>query len=120
MAASRPVLLVEHDAHLRASLRAALERRGADVIVASDLGDCLARAGEGVAPAVVIVDLRRAGGAAPAFVSALRAEPWLADVPVITMTAEGGARAREDGQAPFDLEDVLAIVLSLCEQQRCA
>jgi hypothetical protein len=41
-------------------------------------------------------------------------------VPVITMTAEGGARARERGEAPFDLEDVLGIVLSLCEHERCA
>ena len=116
----RRVLLIEHDADVRASVVEALAGRGPDVVDASDLTDGLARLGDGVAPGVVIVDLRRASGAARGFVSAVRADARLADVPVITMTAEGGARARERGEAPFDLEDVLGIVLSLCEAERCA
>lgn len=117
MPASRRVLLIEHDACVRASMARALAGRGADVVLASDLAEARASLDDGVAPAVVLVDLRRAAQAAHAFVTAMRADPRLEDVPVITMTAEGGAR-RGRGDAPFDVDDVLAIVLSLCEHGR--
>lgn len=116
MSSARRVLLIEHDAVVRASLSQALADGGAEVIVASDGAEGIARL-EGAAPAVVLVDLRQPGCGGEGFVAAVRSDPRFADVPVITMSAEGDAwRACE--AAPFDVDDVLAIVLSLCEPDR--
>jgi CheY-like chemotaxis protein len=117
MSSTRRVLLIEHDAAVRASLAQSLVGGGAEVILASDGADGLARLEAGAAPAVVLVDLRQPGCGGEAFVAAVRSDPRFADVPVITMAAEGGARSRREA-APFDVDDVLAIVLSLCEPDR--
>ena len=117
MPPTRRVLLIEHDESVRASLAAALAARGAEVILASDGTDGLARLEAGAPPAVVLVDLRRPGCGGAEFVEAVRADPRFADVPVITMATEGGARSR-GAAAPFDVDDVLAIVLSLCDLGR--
>lgn len=117
MSSTRRVLLIEQDAAVRAALAQALAGGGAEVIVASDGADGIARLEDGAAPAVVLVDLRQPDSGVEAFVAAVRSDPRFADVPVITMSAEGGSR-RGCEAAPFDVDDVLAIVLSLCEPDR--
>jgi CheY-like chemotaxis protein len=117
MSSTWRVLLIEHDAAVRASLARALAERGAEVILASDGADGLARLEDGAAPAVVLVNLRQPGCGGEAFVRAVRSDPRFADVPMITMAAESEARRHREA-APFDVDDVLAIVLSLREPDR--
>ncbi|WP_242342538.1 response regulator [Anaeromyxobacter terrae] len=117
MPSSRRVLLIEQDTAVRASLSAALAGRGAEVVVASDGADGLARLEDGAAPAVVLLGLRQPRLGSEAFVTAMRADPRFADVPVITMAGDGHHR---HGPTPFDVDDVLALVLSLCDPDRHA
>jgi CheY-like chemotaxis protein len=117
MPSSRRVLIIERDAAVRASLSRALAGRGAEVVLASDGADGLARLEGGAPPAVVLVDLRQPGCGGAEFVEAVRSDPRFADLPVITMAAEDGARGSREA-SPFDVDDVLAIVLSLCEPDR--
>ncbi len=112
MPSSRRVLLIEQDAAVRASLSTALTGRGAEVVVASDGEDGLARLACGEAPAVVLLGLHPPRRGGDAFMRAIRADPRYADVPVITMAGDGPHRR---GPTPFDVEDVLALVLSLCD-----
>lgn len=117
MPSSRRVLIIERDAAVRASLSRALAGRGAEVDLASDGADGLARLERGAPPAVVLVDLHQPGCGGAQFVEAVRSDPRFAHLPVITMATEGGARSRGEA-SPFDVEDVLEIVLSLCEPDR--
>jgi CheY-like chemotaxis protein len=100
------VLVIEGDARVRAEIAHGLEDRGAEVIVAADGRDGLARLEAGADPSVVLVDLRRPRLGGAAFVEEVRADPRFADLPIITMS--GGAKRR-----PVDLDDVLGIALSL-------
>ncbi len=115
MPSSKRVLLIEQDAAVRASLAAALAGRGAEVVTASDGEDGLARLEDGAAPAVVLLGLRQPRLGGEAFVRAVRADPRFADVPVITMAGDDPHRR---GPAPFDVDDVLALVLALCDPDR--
>ena len=55
----------------------------------------------------------------PGFLAALREEPTLAHIPVVTMT--GGPDPLQEGgvasqlHKPFDLEELAHILVSLCE-----
>jgi len=110
-------LIIEDDADVREALALALEDAGVAVEVAVDGADGLARLRAGPPPAVILLDLRmpRLGG--EEFLHEMRADPRYEHVPVITMTA--GADATDDPEVlahlhkPFDLEDLLQIVLSL-------
>jgi CheY-like chemotaxis protein len=112
------VLVVEDEADLRDTIAEALGDAGVGVAVASDGLDALERLAAGLSPAVILADLDmpRLGG--EAFVKALRAEPRWSTIPVITMT---GGVDRPDTKVsahlekPFDLGDLLAIIVSLCE-----
>jgi len=117
----KQVLIVEDDAEIRSALARAFEGEGVRALVASDGRDALSKLRDGLAPSVILLDLRmpRIGG--EAFLHEMRSDPRFEHVPVITMTA--GTEQRTSGhdvvaaqvQKPFDLDDLLDIVLSLCE-----
>jgi CheY-like chemotaxis protein len=117
--ADRAILIVEDDADVRRSLAAALEPHGIRVILAEDGIEALERLRTGPPPSVVLLDLRLPRLAGEEVLSAMRADPRFEHVPVITMTAgvdgtpdhEVIARLRK----PFDVADLLEIVLSLFE-----
>lgn len=119
MIAGKRILLIEDDAGIREALATGLEGAGLSVDVAVDGIDGLARLQDGVEPAVIVLDMRmpRLGG--EEFLRAMRANPRFEHVPVITMTA--GHPPPDDPEVlahlhkPFDLEDLLQIVLSLTE-----
>jgi CheY-like chemotaxis protein len=100
------VLVIEGDKRVRAQLERALEGDGAEVIVAADGRDALARLQAGAVPSVALVDLdrRRLGGAS--FVEHVRADPRFDDLPIITVS---GGKRRE----PLDVAEVVGLVRSL-------
>lgn len=119
MISGKRILVIEDDAGIRESLASGLEAAGLSVDVAVDGLDGLARLYAGESPAVILLDLRlpRLGGAE--FLRAMRANPRFEHVPVITMTAgaapSGGPEVLAHLNKPFDLDDLLQIVLSLIE-----
>ncbi len=117
--AGKRILVIEDDAGIREALATGLEAAGLGVDVAVDGLDGLARLHEGAEPAVILLDLGlpRLGG--EEFLRAMRANPRFEHVPVITMTA-GPTRASDREvlahlNKPFDLDELLQIVLSLTE-----
>ena len=115
----KQVLIVEDDADVRSALATAFEIEGVRTLVASDGRDALTQLNAGADPAVILLDLRlpRLGG--EAFLREMRSDPRYRDVPVITMTAGGDRTTGHDVHAhvqkPFDIEDLLRIVMSLFE-----
>jgi CheY-like chemotaxis protein len=112
----RRILIIEDDADIREALTDAMTGV-AEVVVAADGLEGLARLREGPRPAVILLDLRmpRLGG--EEFLRELRADRRFEHVPVITMTAGTSVAEGSDIVArlhkPFDLEDLLRIVESL-------
>jgi CheY-like chemotaxis protein len=116
---SKRILVIEDDADVRDALAEALSDAGLRVDVAVDGMEGLARLRSGARPAVILLDLRmpRLGG--EEFLRVMRADPRYEHVPVITMTAGVDPTNGHDVLAhlhkPFDLDDLLQIVLSLTE-----
>lgn len=113
------VLVVEEEGDARGELARALERAGVRAVVASDGGAALERLREDPAPSVILIGLRSPKLGGEELLRALRADPRHERLPVITMTAgtdRGGGRDLGAGpQGPSDVQDLLAIVLSLFE-----
>ena len=118
MPAEKHILVIEDDADVRAALAEALRDAGLRVDLAADGVNALEELRSGPPPSVIVLDLRmpRLGGSE--FLREMRADPRFEHVPVITMTAgadppEGDVLAHLE--KPFDLDDLLEIVLSLTE-----
>lgn len=111
------ILLVEDDTDVREALALALRDAGLAVDVAVDGVEGLERLRVGPPPALVLLDLRLPRLCGEELLDAMREDEALAHVPVITMTA--GADPAESAEVaahlhkPFDLDDLLQIVLSL-------
>lgn len=117
--AERRILIVEDDDDIRAALAGAMRDAGAVVDVACDGEEALARLRTGPRPAVVLLDLRLPRLDGEGFLAAVRADPRLERLPVITMTAGTREVAGDDIVArlhkPFDPEDLRQIVESLLD-----
>ena len=113
------ILVIEDDADVRAGLADALRAAGLRVELAVDGLDGLERLRSGECPSVIVLDLRmpRLGGVE--FLREMRSDPRFEHIPVITMTAGADQGEHHDVLAhlckPFDVEDLLGIVLSLTE-----
>lgn len=120
----RRVLIIEDDADVRTALADALTDAGVQAVVAVDGLDGLERLRAGPPPSAILLDLRmpRLGG--EDFLRQMRADPRYEHVPVITMTA--GSEPTDDREVvahlhkPFDLDDLLQLVLSLFEAHAAA
>lgn len=113
------MLIIEDDDEVRTLLAEALAGEGLPVDVARDGQDGLDRLRAGGAPAVILLDLRmpRLGG--EAFLAELRRDGRYDHVPVITMTAgreapDVASKVAAHLHKPFDLDDLVGIVTSLC------
>jgi two-component system, chemotaxis family, chemotaxis protein CheY len=117
--AEKHILLIEDDADVRAWLAEVLADAGLCVDLAADGVSGLERLRDGPLPSVIVLDLRmpRLGGID--FLRALRDDARFDHVPVITMSAGHESPSPHDALAhlhkPFDVEDLLGIVLSLTE-----
>lgn len=114
------ILVIEDDADVREALAEAITEAGLSVVLAEDGQDGLERLRAGCLPAVILLDLRMPRLNGEEFLRAIRAEPAWERVPVISMTA-GVEPIGDDADVvahfkkPFDLQDLLDIVRSLCE-----
>lgn len=118
MDASRRVLVIEDDRLAREQLADALREDGLEVATAEDGLAGLQRLHAGWVPRVILLDVYMPRLDGESFLRAIRADPRYADLPVITVTAaenppHGDVLAHV--HKPFDMEDLLAIVRSLCE-----
>ncbi len=112
------VMVIEDDADVRGAIAEALQDAGADVVVAEDGQAGIERLRAGTVPQVILLDLRMPRLDGEGFLREMRADPRFEHVPVITMTAGLDVPDRDAVVAhlhkPFDLDDLLQIVLSLC------
>jgi CheY-like chemotaxis protein len=96
---SRRVLVVEDDPDIRSAMVELLRARGYEPLQAADGAKALdlvrAAAAGGVAPSVILLDLVMPVLDGRAFLRARRADPRIAEIPVILLSAERGEVARE-------------------------
>ncbi len=110
------ILLVEDDAAIRESVADCLAFEGYRVLAVGNGREALEALRRGPAPAVVVLDLLMPVLGGAQFLEAQRADPAIAGVPVILMTAaipsSTAALPRADAYLPkpFDLVDLLALV----------
>jgi CheY-like chemotaxis protein len=121
------VLLVEDDEDTREVLRLILESDGIEVAVASDGFDALTRIQQlreedPQAPSVIVLDYMMPRCSGPQFREKQLADPRIADVPVILVSAVSDLSARAALlkpyamlQKPIDPEELTAIVREACE-----
>ena len=117
------VLVVNDDRDLVELIAEALREEGADVEVAVGAREAEDVLASGFLPDVVLVDLVLGDGVPGAeFIRRIRADPSLADVPVVAMSGSARDLARVDHEAhailekPFTRETLLEVVGALCEE----
>jgi two-component system response regulator MprA len=110
-------MIVEDDADIRSALASILRSEGYRVACACDGREALDLLRGGVAPDVILLDLMMPVMSGHDFRAAQLADPALASIPVVVLTADGGIRdaARMLGAAdafakPFDVEALLSTI----------
>lgn len=115
------VLLVEDEPNISEAIRFILSRDGCEVTALVDGAGVIDRARED-RPDLVILDLMLPGISGLEILSALRADPATADLPVLMLTAKGQGRDREAAERagvsrfmtkPFSNDDMRAAVRAL-------
>jgi CheY-like chemotaxis protein len=118
-ATAKRVLIVEDDAAVREAIAMSLEELGVESIQAGDGIEGLARLADGPPPQAILLDLCMPRLDGTGFLAAMRQDPTFADIPVVSMTAStrAGIPAGVDGHLhkPFDFQDLVRILASLCE-----
>lgn len=114
----RRILLVEDEPHIAEAIRFILGRAGWGVEVEPDGARALARV-RALRPEVVVLDLMLPGRSGIEILTDMRADPMLAPMPVLMLTARGQSRDRDAAEhagataflaKPFANADVLAAV----------
>jgi two-component system, chemotaxis family, chemotaxis protein CheY len=118
---TRKILVVDDDADLRQAVASCVADLGVEVVEASDGREGLERLGDGTPlPGAILLDLVMPRLDGRGFLEAVRREPQLAAIPVITMTGSGDALAGPPItgrlEKPFDVEELARILVSLCEE----
>lgn len=105
------VLVVEDDPDIRDGIAEALSLEHYSVSVARDGAEGLAAARAGM-PHLVLLDLSMPVLDGAGFLAERGADPTLSRIPVVVLTARGGAQVPgcEVIEKPFDLDDLLAVV----------
>jgi two-component system, chemotaxis family, chemotaxis protein CheY len=113
---ARRVLVIEDERAIRETIAAFLEESDYEVAQVGDGRDALASMRSAL-PDVVIVDLKLPRMNGPEFVQEMRADPRLAAVPIIILSADPGLAdaaealgARGALAKPFHLDVLLAVV----------
>ena len=90
----RTLLLIEDEANIAEAIRFILSRDGWDVRLHADGADAMAKL-RALRPDVVILDLMLPGRSGLEILAEMRADPDLAQTPVLMLTARGQERDRE-------------------------
>ena len=111
------VLVVEDDQEIRDTLREVLEDHGYEVIWAENGAEALDRLRGALSPRLILLDLMMPVMDGWEFSKALRAEPRLAGIPVVIISADHGLEQKTSALAvdgylakPFHLDALLATV----------
>jgi CheY-like chemotaxis protein len=110
-------MVVDDDADLRTALIEFLAQHGISAFPACDGVDALERIRAVGAPCSIVLDVDMPRLDGPALVAALRAEPPLSSIRVVTMTAgaqPGDLRTDAHLQKPFTPEALLAALFAVC------
>jgi CheY-like chemotaxis protein len=110
----KTVLLVDDDEDIREALRAILEDEGFDVHVAINGKDALDSLRSGLRPNVILLDLMMPVMSGWQFRSAQRADPVLALIPVVVLSAvhdqPDDLAVHASLRKPIDIERLLEVV----------
>jgi CheY-like chemotaxis protein len=112
------ILLVDDDDELRESIAEGLEAAGFTVIRASDGNDALGHLRTSSLPALILLDLMMPGMNGWQLCEVMRADPVLAQIPIVALTATASmdpeslhlADVTDWVAKPFDLEQVLGVI----------
>ena len=109
------MLIVEDDADIRESLGDALEFYGYEVATAENGWDALRLLRSGLDPEVILLDLVMPVMNGWQFRKLQLADPSLAAIPVVVVSASAPGDARPDRHLskPFGIDDLLAAVAAL-------
>jgi CheY-like chemotaxis protein len=119
------VLIVEDDEDVRESLADVLAARGYQTLTAENGNVALEMIrAEGVRPSLVLLDLMMPVMDGFQFLQTQAEDPWLAQVPVVLVTAQRPARKLAFSsvcgvvEKPLDLRSLLAVVRDVCAATR--
>ena len=119
------VLIVEDDEDVRESLADVLAARGYQTLTAENGDVALAMIrDDGVKPSLVLLDLMMPVMDGYQFLQNQAEDPWLAEVPVVLVTAQRPARklafsaVRGVIEKPLDLRSLLSVVRDVCASTR--
>src|SRR3954454_11079410 len=112
------ILLVDDDDELRESIAEGLEAAGFVVIRAADGHDALGHLRHESRPALVLLDLLMPGMNGWQLCEVIHADPALADIPIVALTATASmdpeslhlADVADWIAKPFDLNEVLGVI----------
>jgi two-component system chemotaxis response regulator CheY len=115
---AKRILVVEGDCGLREEIAAFITDLGVEVLQARDGLEGLEQLAKRPPPAAILLDMWMPRLDGHGFLEALRGEPELAEIPVVTMTG-GPDPISNDCVAsrlhkPFDVEELARIMVSLC------
>ncbi len=122
----RTILVCDDEAVLRALVRATLEGDGYSIVEARDAGEALDRA-RGIRPDLILLDQMMPGRTGLVALAELRADPELAGIPVVMLTARAQVADREAAEnagatrfltKPFSPDELAVIVAELVEADR--
>jgi signal transduction histidine kinase len=118
----RRILVVEDDPEILGALSGLLEEEGYDVQSVSDARDALERLRTGPVPEVIILDLMMPGMDGWEFRTIQRADPNLASIPVVAISADTSAKASAIDatsflRKPFRFADLLSTVEKIIDER---
>ena len=117
------VLIVEDDEDVRESLADVLSARGYQTLTAENGNVALSMIRD-MKPSLVLLDLMMPVMDGYQFLQSQAEDPWLADVPVVLVTAQRPARklafssVRGVIEKPLDLRSLLSMVRDICAATR--
>jgi signal transduction histidine kinase len=118
----RRILVVEDDPEILGALSGLLEEEGYDVQSVADARDALERLHQGPPPEVIILDLMMPGMDGWEFRTIQRADPTLAAIPVVAISADTSSKAAAIDatsflRKPFRFADLLSTVEKIIDER---
>jgi len=120
--ARRRILVVEDDPEILGALSGLLEEEGYDVQSTADAREALERLRSGPTPELIILDLMMPGMDGWEFRTIQRADPHLASIPVVAISADTSSKAAAIDatsflRKPFRFADLLSTVEKIIDER---